>query len=302
MGAPDTRRVELLRGLGFTDLEAETYAALVNRAPATAYAIGRIIGKPTANVYKAVESLARKGAVLIEEGTGRQCRAIAPDLLFGRLEQTMLRDFRKARAVFAEPDPSSVDERVYRLETSGQVIQRCVEMLDRAESIAAVDAFPAALAAIAAAVERTAARGIQVFVEAYAPCSIPGADIVVVEQGPVTLRRWRSEQLNVVIDGREHIAALLSTDLTRVYQAVWSSSLYLSCLMHAGRVAEHTLVKLMTAKRPGKAAGSVRQVLANHPFFANTDVPGQTELVERFTGQTVSTKAGRSRSKRRGSR
>ena len=283
MRGPGSSRLELLRSLGFTDLEAETYTALVNREPATAYAIGRIIGKPTANVYKAVESLARKGAVLIEEGTGRQCRAVEPEVLFGRLEQTMLRGIRKARAVFAEPDPSSVDERVYRLETSDQVIQRCVEMLDRAESIAAVDAFPAALSAVAAAVERTAARGVRVFVEAYAPCAIAGADIVVVEHGPVTLRRWRSEQLNVVVDGREHVAALLSSDLTRVYQAVWSSSLYLSCLMHAGRVAEHTLIKLMSAERSGKASGAVRNVLARHPFFANTDVPGQTELVERFT-------------------
>ena len=157
-------------------------------------------------------------------------------------------------------------------------------MLGRAERVAVVDAFPAALGAVAAAVTAAAARGVRVHVEAYAPCDLPGADVIVIEHGPLTRRRWRSEQLNVVVDGREHVAALLSEDLSQVYQAIWSDSLYLSCLMHAGRVSEHTLIKLMRLKRTPGVPAPIRRILDEHPFFANSQVPGLAEIVQRLSG------------------
>jgi len=276
------RRTQILRRLGLTELESAVYAALVDRPPMTAYGVARAVGKPTANVYKAVHALERKGAVLVEDGGTRLCRAVPADLLLTRLEESAQRDIAEARALFAEPEPAATDERVYRLETPGEVIARCIEMLNRAQRFAIVDAFPAALETVAAAAAQAATRGVRVFVEAYAPCTIPGADIVVVEHGPVTLDQWRSEQLNVVVDGREHVAALLSRDLSAVYQAVFSDSLYLSCLMHAGRLAEHTLIKMTRLKRGAALPAPVKRVLDEHPFFANTRVPGQIEMVNRF--------------------
>jgi len=274
--------VALLHNLGLTELEAEVYTALAGQSPMTGYAVARALGKPTANVYKAVEALGRKGAVLVEDGDTRLCRAVPPDLLLTRLEETAARDIAEARELFAEAAPPAADERVYRLETPGEVIARAIEMLDRAEKFAVVDAFPTALNAIAGAVERAASRRVRVFVEAYAPCTIPGADLVVVEHGPVTLDRWRSEQLNVVVDGREHVAALLSHDMSTVHQAIWSDSLYLSCLMHAGRLAEHTLIK-MTRVEGANAAKDLKRILNAHPFFARTKVPGHVEIVRRFS-------------------
>jgi sugar-specific transcriptional regulator TrmB len=276
-------RRAILRRLGFTDLEADVYTALAAKPGMTAYAIARATGKPTANVYKAVESLARNGAVLVEDGDKRMCRAVPPELLLTRLEQAAQRDIVEARALFAEPELPEADERVYRLEVPSEVIARCNEMLDRAERVAVVDAFPAALEVVSAGVTRAAKRGVRVFVEAYAPCSLPGADVVVVAHAPVTLRRWRSEQLNVVVDGREHVAALLSEDLSVVHQAIWSDSLYLSCLMHAGRLAEHTLIKMTRLKPNAAMPADMKRVLNEHPFFANSEVPGHLELVERFT-------------------
>jgi hypothetical protein len=208
---------------------------------------------------------------------------VPPDLLLSQLEHAVHRDIETARRLFAELQPSNTDERVYTLETPEAVIARCVEMLDRAERVVIVDAFPAALAAVSDAVERAAARGVRAFVEAYAPYSIPGAQLVVVEHGALTLKKWRSEQINVVADGREHVAALLSQDLSTVYQAIWSDSLYLSCLMHAGRLAEHTLIKMTRLKRDRSVPAAMRRVLDEHPFFANSQVPGHAEIVRRFS-------------------
>jgi hypothetical protein len=154
-------------------------------------------------------------------------------------------------------------------------------MLARARQVAAVDAFPLALRELSPAITRAAKRGVQVVVEAYAPAEIEGADVVLVPDGERSLAAWRSEQLNLVVDGREHLLALLSEDLREVHQALWSRSLYLSCLHHAGRMSEITVIRMLNetarARRgPGRAA------LKRHPFFRNSEVPGHRELLERF--------------------
>jgi len=68
--------VKALADLGFTNLEAEIYAFLLQESPATGYRIAQAIGKPAANTYKAIQSLEQKGAVIVEAGSSRMCRAI----------------------------------------------------------------------------------------------------------------------------------------------------------------------------------------------------------------------------------
>ena len=292
-------RSRILRRLGFTDLESDVYTALAGSAGLTPYAAARAVARPTANVYKAVDALVRKGAVLLEDGNKRLCRAVPPDLLLDRLHQTTHKDIEEARRLFAETPPLAADERVYRLETPEEVFLRAAEMLGRARQIAVVDAFPAALEQVRDAIAAAAARGVQVLVEAYAPCTIAGADTVIVENGTRTLESWRSEQLNVVVDGREHVAALLSADLSAVHQGIWSDSVYLSCLMHAGRLCEHTLIKLARLRTERGMPAAARRILEDHPFFATSRVPGQVEILERFAPKAVVPSLPPARRKRR---
>ena len=73
------KAIELLHSLGLNRLEAEVYTFLLEQPePVTAYRAGRALGRPTANVYKAIEALARKGAVVIDEGSTRLCRPSPP--------------------------------------------------------------------------------------------------------------------------------------------------------------------------------------------------------------------------------
>src|SRR5262249_42168099 len=76
-----------LADLGFTALEAEIYLLLLAESPATGYRIAQRLAKPTANVYKGLESLEQKGAVLVGEGAGRLARAIEPDELLAQVER-----------------------------------------------------------------------------------------------------------------------------------------------------------------------------------------------------------------------
>ena len=71
-----------LVALGFTALEAEIYSLLLEEeAPATGYRVAQALRKPASNIYKALESLESKGAVMVDEGESRLCRPIPPEEL-----------------------------------------------------------------------------------------------------------------------------------------------------------------------------------------------------------------------------
>jgi sugar-specific transcriptional regulator TrmB len=271
-----------LRELGFSELEAEVYVYVVAHPPMTAYRIARENNKPTANVYKAVDALARRGAVIVEEGEARACRAVPIGEFLRQTEQAFLDRTRAAEEMLARLQPHTFDERVYRLESVEDVLGRCRQMLEkRSSKVAVIDAFPAALAAIMPSIRRCVKRGVAVYVEAYEPIAIEGASVALAPGSGRPPEQWGSQQLNVVVDGREHVAALLSNDLRTVYQAVWSESRYLSLLLHSGRLCEHTLARLIASREQGQPERERIRLLDEHPFFMQSEVPGQRELLAR---------------------
>ena len=278
----DTVPIELLRSLGLNGLEAEVYVTLLTHEPMTPYRVGTLLGRATANVYKAVESLSQRGAVLIEEGESRTCRAVPVRQFLRELEREFLSVTREAAAALSQLAPPPVDERVYRLQTVPQVIERASEMIETgATTILVIDGFPRLLAEILPSIRRAVRRHVRVYVQAYEPVTISGAHVTVTPVGPEAVGHWRSEQLNVVADGREQLLALVSSDLRTVYQAIWSQSLYLSCILHAGRVCEQTVQRLIALRRDRQLPKEVSDILDEHPFFYNSDVPGQKELLAR---------------------
>ena len=276
--------IALLRELGLNQLEAEVYAFLLPHEPTTAYGIAKALGRPTANVYKAIERLAQFGAVLVEEDSARVCRAVPAQELVRHVERRFLQRTRSAELALQALERDTFDERVYSIRSTDEVLQKGREMLDQATRVAVLDAFPRSLEQLRPAIEAAARRGVEVFVEAYRPIELEGADVVCVPEGEHSLEAWRCEQLNLVVDGREHLLALLSADLETVFQALWSSNVYLSCLHHSGRMSEITLIRLMAAEA-ASSAGPLSEILRQHRFFRNSEVPGHRELLRRFASQ-----------------
>src|SRR4051812_27203862 len=79
---------EVFAQLGFNALESEVYIALVKNGPQTAYKIGKLLNRPTANVYKAADVLAEHGAIEITEGDVRICKAISIRSVAQQMERT----------------------------------------------------------------------------------------------------------------------------------------------------------------------------------------------------------------------
>lgn len=127
-----------LIALGFTDLEARVYAHLVTDGPGTGYRIASNTGKPVANTYKAIESLERKGAVLVEDGATRIVRAVELDRVLEALARFHEGERKKVKSALKKAAKVQEDGRTYVVGSEDQLLQRARQMLAEATVVALV--------------------------------------------------------------------------------------------------------------------------------------------------------------------
>ncbi len=268
-----------LVGLGLNALEARCYEALIAGGRATGYELARRTGKPAANVYKAVASLARKGAVAVRSGRTREFDPIPPAEFLGSVERRHAALVEQAlgelESVATSPDPSQL----WAIESVDAAFERARSMLRAAKKIAVIDAFPAALERIAPDLRKAARRGVKVWAQAYRAIDLDVTSLVVASESDVVLEHWKGEQMNLVVDGREVLLCLMTAELKKVVEAFWSNAHYLACMHHAGFLREHVFHQARAALAAGRSSdAALRRVLDSSPTFHSTEVPGQKAL------------------------
>lgn len=275
--------VDALSSLGFTALEAEAYTWLLGEPGATGYRIAQGIGKPVANTYKALESLHKKGAVIVDEDESRTCRAVPAAELLAQLERGFAASRAAAERALAQVgDTVDADDRVYRLRTPAQALERARAMLRRARTVVLVDAFPGAIAAVRAEIAAAGRRGVEVAVKAYAPIELAGAELFVSDDGAATLERWPGEWLNLVVDGTEHLMAFFAEGLGHLHQAVWSGSPYLSWVYHSALAAELVMAEVRTLAAQAERHDRLRKAIARLDRLLHPEAAGDQALARRF--------------------
>lgn len=220
---------QILTPFGFTSLESEIYTFLLRESPATGYRVAQAIGKAAANTYKAIESLQQKGAVLVEEGANRSCRAVPSDELLARLTRDF--EWRRAEAELhlANISNPNSDDRVYTLRSRAQIIERARHMLGNAQSVALI---------------ACSAHSAHPLLDAFASCSRRGVDLSIISPERLdvaAVQRTKAnllDEIRLVFDGSEYLCALFKHGKEDAVQAIWTSSPYLAICAHRGLAAE----------------------------------------------------------------
>ena len=247
-----SEQIDSLVDLGFTELEARIYAFLVEEPAASGYRVAQAISRPAANTYKALETLERKGAVLVDEDEVRRFRAVPVTELLSRLERQFRNKQRRARKALTRRKKLPGDDRIYQLRNGDQVLERAHAMLADADDIVLIDAAPEVLEALLSSVEATLARGVTVVIKAYQPVEISGARIIVRPRGNEIINTLPAALLGLNVDGAQHLLALLRQDDDSVFQAVWTSSPVVAYILYTGLVNEISLTAVM-AELSGRA-------------------------------------------------
>ena len=272
--------IQKLRDIGLNQLEAEVYSLLLSEEPMTAYKVGRLLKKPTANIYKAVEVLFNKGAVIIEEGKNKLCKAVAPKEFIATQQHEFATKIKQAANALTNIKPQVAEEKTYSLDSVNLAIEKAKRMINKAKEIIVVDAFPLSLDAMLPELKSAIKKGVTVLVQCYSEITIKGADVFITQDYNDVISYWQSQQLNLVVDGSESLIALFDKTMTMVYHATWSTNLYLSCITHAGRVCEQTIHKLMAVPDSANKLQEIENILNTQKFMRHTNVPGLRTLFE----------------------
>jgi hypothetical protein len=140
------------------------------------------------------------------------------------------------------------DDGIYHLKTVDQVIGQSKTMLMRARGIVLCDIFPGPMNLLADSLIETAARGVCVACRIYNEEQLPGVITQSLPNNDLALDTWPGQQINIVIDGEEHLLGLLAKDMKSVPVAVWSNSTFLSCQHHNNLTAEIILTNLLSGQ------------------------------------------------------
>jgi sugar-specific transcriptional regulator TrmB len=274
--------IEALVELGFTNLEAEIYAFLVQESPATGYRVAQALGKPVANTYKAIESLQNKGAILVDESSTRLYRAVPPDEVLTRMERVFAERRVRAAKELSRLGSAPADDRVYRLTAKAQLLERCRAMIARSRSVILIDVFPLMLEELRTDLEEAAHRGVNVLVKAYVPTEVAGARVLLNPRGEDVMRRYPGQWVVHVADGGELLIGTLTADARDVVHAIWTGSAFLSWIVHASVGAEFLLTEIITKLEEGVSGDDLKAVLSRvthrEPQPTDRDVPVELRI------------------------
>lgn len=116
---------------GFSALESDVYARLLDEPEATGYRVAQGLRKPAANVYKALQTLAAKGAVTLEDGAEPlRARPVPPAELLAALEKRSREQLSAARKALARRSVPPAGAALYRIESEELIRAKALAMVE----------------------------------------------------------------------------------------------------------------------------------------------------------------------------
>lgn len=270
-----TQGAEVLTELGFTALEAESYVALLQHPPLTGYRLAQLLGKPAANVYKALESLEHKGLVGVDESEPRTYVPVPAAELLRREDRRFARLRARAADAFEGLEPRSADDRVYRLRDLRQISERCRSMIESARFAVLLDGDAGLLEDLGPALETAADRGVHVLVKSYRPLELGRVRVVERTRPEEILENVPLASLVLSVDGLEYLLARIRDDGS-VHHALWTRSVVLAYQGYMGLINELTLTELMNRLRGDTTVAELRRAFERdrplHPVSSRNPV------------------------------
>ena len=237
---PSPEVVQLLRRLGFSEIEALVYCDLLRHPGSTGYRVGKSIKRPHANVYQGLVALEARGAVLFEEGETRVYTAVPATELLGHLQQRFESDCRAAETALEEFSVEKPEEdRVFRLTSRDQAFARARIMLQEATETVLVEAFPGPAQELRDDLRLTSLRGpVVAGMVLREQDLVEGTNIRVSNLAQRVFEVWKCEQLTLIVDARQFLLALFDDRSGELRRGIWVSSAYLAPVFNNGIAAD----------------------------------------------------------------
>jgi HTH-type transcriptional regulator, sugar sensing transcriptional regulator len=258
-----------LQEIGFNRLESEVYLTLLKQSPLSGYKIAQILGEGSSNIYKALDILIKKGAVMVEElPSTRQFTAVSAKEYLERVEKQIAGSLKFLEENLPLNGDAVNETKVFKLGNVQQVLERAVEMIENAQKQIVVDAFPKMLELIKPHLLKTARKKnekkVYVVVNSYDGTELKDCVMVKKSAGADAVKVWKDSWLNMVVDGEKYLLAVIAPDGKTLRHAVWTNSPFLSYVLYSGIASEMMFSVLMDELKKRDMVDVIRSALEKY--------------------------------------
>ncbi len=242
------RASEALIGFGFTALESEIYTFLLQEHPATGYRVAQAIGKPAANVYKGLEALERKAAVLVEGTNSKEYRPVAPERLFSRLEKEFMGNKSSAVKILSAFGKPSSNGKMFTVSSRDQAVSQARTLLASAKDQALFVG------------SEDFARDLKTDLKdawVMSPVEIPAEHSIVVPE-----EMFEVPTMQVVVDGK---SAIFASGTDANFQGFWFEDHPLGASLHQAVVCQMGLYQVDRAIEADAGRKQISKIIENLP-------------------------------------
>ncbi|RLD25465.1 MAG: hypothetical protein DRI75_13320 [Bacteroidetes bacterium] len=249
--------IQLLKEIGFSRLESTIYLALLQETKATGYRIAKLIGKPVANTYKALGTLQKKGAIIIDDSKkSKECIPL-PIAEYFKLQEENLKNNRTViEGQLKKYAAKTPREGIFQIDKIDQVFEKGMQLIRKASQIIMVDLFPYPMSIFKDLLEERAAEGLKVLVKTYEPINLKGCHVVVPGSKAQPLN-WNCDWCNIISDDKQFLISFLEKEGSGVLQAIWSKSSYLNIVLGSGYLHEYVLSRISNTINSGESSENI---------------------------------------------
>lgn len=158
--------VQQLQALGFSQYEARTYCALLQKSPANGHEVAKTAGIPTSKIYETLERLSHKGAVLVQRSEPTLWAPVPHRELVATLRAKMDSTFTAVERGLAQLGAEQDNRLTWSLYGRGNVLHSMSKAIDRAKHRLAVAVPVPELTELAEPLATAVRRGVAVDVVA----------------------------------------------------------------------------------------------------------------------------------------
>ena len=281
-------KIHFFTEIGFTNLEANIYIILLKESNLTGYKIAQIIDKPVPNTYKALDSLQKKGVIVLDEsGKSRLYSALPIADYLDQLERNFKTKRQQVEREIKALNATPVQEGIYRIEKTDQLYERADKMIKSAKEIVIVDVCPTPFEHVNKSLQQIARRNIKVIVKTYTPVQLPGCEVIYSEVLQSPLQSWPLEWMHLVVDGCEHLTALLEKDGQQIFQGIWCKSTFLAMVAHNGLFFEVVCTRLLDMFDKGMARKNIQDMFHQYSRYRTSNLAAVQQFVKSYENMNV---------------
>lgn len=154
---------ELLQQLGFSEYEARTYLALLQRNPLNGYELAKVSGLPRANIYAVLQKLEDRGAVVrLDMPNGARYAPVTPAELTGRIASRFEEVLRATQQALEDLETPKAAAYVWNIQGYAALIDHAHALIEATQERLLVATGRQEASALAQSLAQAASRGVVV--------------------------------------------------------------------------------------------------------------------------------------------